>query len=64
MPVVPTTALMLRNETDQVFVEVAPWVFEARPLEIAFQQDGEAIVARGLKAGERVVVKDGVLLDD
>ena len=64
MPVVPTTALMLRNETDQVFVEVAPWVFEARPVEIAFQQGNEAIVASGLKAGERVVVKGGVLLND
>jgi cobalt-zinc-cadmium efflux system membrane fusion protein len=64
MPVVPTTALMLRNETDQVFVEVAPWVFEARPVEVAFQQGNEAIVARGLKAGERVVVKGGVLLND
>ncbi len=64
MPVVPTTALMLRNETDQVFVEVAPWVFEARPVEIAFQQGSEAIVARGVKAGERVVVKGGVLLND
>jgi membrane fusion protein, heavy metal efflux system len=64
MPVVPATALMLRNETDQVFVEVAPWVFEARPVEIAFQQGNDAIVARGLKAGERVVVKGGVLLND
>jgi cobalt-zinc-cadmium efflux system membrane fusion protein len=64
MPVVPTTALMLRNESDQVFVEAAPWVFEARPVEIAFQQGNEAIVARGLKAGERVVVRGGVLLND
>jgi membrane fusion protein, heavy metal efflux system len=64
MPVVPTTALMLRNETDQVFVEVAPWVFEAHPVEIAFQQGNDAIVASGLKAGERVVVKGGVLLND
>ena len=64
MPVVPTTALMLRNETDQVFVEVAPWVFEARPVEIAFQQGNDAIVAHGLKAGERIVVKGGVLLND
>jgi cobalt-zinc-cadmium efflux system membrane fusion protein len=64
MPVVPTTALVLRNESDQVFVEVAPWVFEARPIEIAFQQGNEVIVARGLKAGERVVVKGGVLLND
>jgi cobalt-zinc-cadmium efflux system membrane fusion protein len=64
IPVVPTTALMLRNEADQVFVEVAPWVFEARPVDIAFQQGNEAMVGRGLKAGDRVVVKGGVLLND
>jgi membrane fusion protein, heavy metal efflux system len=43
---------------------VAPWVFEAHPVEVAFQQGNDAIVARGLKAGERVVVKGGVLLND
>jgi len=64
LPVIPTTALMLRNETDQVFVEVEPWVFEARPVEVGFQQGDQAIVTSGLKAGERVVVKDGVLLND
>jgi membrane fusion protein, heavy metal efflux system len=64
MPVVPTKALILRNESDQVFVEIEPWVFEARPIDVAFQQGDEAIVARGLKAGERVVVKGGVLLND
>jgi membrane fusion protein, heavy metal efflux system len=64
MQVVPTTALVLRNESDQVFVEVAPWVFEARAIEIAYQQGSEAIVASGLNTGERVVVKGGVLLND
>jgi cobalt-zinc-cadmium efflux system membrane fusion protein len=62
--VVPTQALVLKNETDQVFVEVAPWTFEARPLEVGFQQGDQAIVAQGLKAGERIVVKGGVLLND
>ena len=64
MPTVPTKALILRNESDQVFVEIEPWVFEARPVEVAFQQGDEAILARGVKAGERVVVKGGVLLND
>ena len=64
MPVVPTKALILRNESDQVFVEVEPWVFEAHPVDVAFQQGDDAIVARGLKAGDRVVVKGGVLLND
>src|SRR5436190_3696023 len=64
MPIVPTTALILKNEGDRVFVEVAPWTFEARPVAIDFQEGEQAIVASGLKAGERVVVKGGVLLND
>jgi cobalt-zinc-cadmium efflux system membrane fusion protein len=64
MQVVPTQALVLKNETDRVFVEVAPWTFEPRPVEVGFQQGDQAVVERGLKAGERIVVKGGVLLND
>ena len=62
--VVPTTALLLRNESDQVFVEVEQWVFEPRTVDVAFQQGDQAIAAHGLKAGDRVIVKGGVLLND
>ena len=64
MPVVPTTALILKNDADRVFVEVAPWTFEPRSIEIDFQQGNQVIVKSGLKAGDRVVVKGGVLLND
>jgi len=64
MQVVPTQALVLKEETDRVFVEVAPWTFEARPVEVGFQQGDQAVVEHGLKAGERIVVKGGVLLND
>jgi cobalt-zinc-cadmium efflux system membrane fusion protein len=64
VPVVPTQALVLKNETDQVFVEVAPWTYEARPVEVGFQQGDRAVIERGLKPGERVVMKGGVLLND
>jgi cobalt-zinc-cadmium efflux system membrane fusion protein len=64
LPAVPTTALVLRDEADQVFVEVAPWVFQARRVDLAYQQGDQALVTRGLTVGERVVVKDGVLLND
>jgi cobalt-zinc-cadmium efflux system membrane fusion protein len=64
VPMVPTTAVVLKNEADQVFVEIAPWTFEARPIEIDFQQGDQAVVAHGLRAGERVVVKGAVLLND
>jgi cobalt-zinc-cadmium efflux system membrane fusion protein len=62
--VVPTTALILKNDTDQVFVEVAPWTFEARRVETNSQQGDQAVVLNGLRPGDRVVVKGGVLLND
>jgi membrane fusion protein, heavy metal efflux system len=64
VPIIPTTALVLREENDHVFVETAPWVFEPRRVEIGFQEGDHATVSSGLKAGERVVVKGGVLLND
>ena len=62
--VVPATAVVLRNEVDQVFVEVVPWTFEARSVDIDFQQRDQIVVAHGLEAGQRVVVKGAVLLND
>ena len=64
VPIVPMTAVVLRNEADQVFVEIAPWTFEARPIEIDFQQGNQAVIAHGLEAGQRVVVRGAVLLND
>jgi cobalt-zinc-cadmium efflux system membrane fusion protein len=64
VPIVPTTAVVLRDEKSQVFVEVAPWTFEARPVDIGFQQGGEVAIRHGVAAGDRVVVRGGVLLND
>jgi cobalt-zinc-cadmium efflux system membrane fusion protein len=64
MLVVPTTALVLKDESDRVFVEVAPWTYEPRTVVVGFQQGDQAVITSGLKAGERIVVKGGVLLND
>ncbi|HWW46976.1 MAG TPA: efflux RND transporter periplasmic adaptor subunit [Xanthobacteraceae bacterium] len=64
VPVVPATALVLKDDASQVYVEVAPWVFEARPVEVGFQQGDAAVIQSGVKAGERVIVRGGVLLND
>ena len=61
---VPTSALVVKDNTSQVLVEVAPWTFEAHTVDIAFQQGDQAVLSSGLTAGERVVVKGGVLLSD
>jgi len=62
--VVPTSALILKDDANQVLLEVAPWTFEARTVDIDFQQGDQAVLRSGLKGGDRVVVKGGVLLSD
>jgi cobalt-zinc-cadmium efflux system membrane fusion protein len=64
MSVAPTSALVLKDDVSQVFVETAPWTFQARTVDIAFQQGDQVFLAGGVKAGERIVVKGGVLLGD
>ncbi|HZR36893.1 MAG TPA: efflux RND transporter periplasmic adaptor subunit [Nevskia sp.] len=61
---VPLTALIQSGDSTVVFVEVQPWKFEARPV-VTGQRSGEEIeVLRGLAGGERIVVRQGVLLND
>jgi cobalt-zinc-cadmium efflux system membrane fusion protein len=62
--VVPSSALVIKDELNQVYVETAPWTFEARTVDIGFQQGDEVVLKGGVAAGERVVVKGGVLLGD
>jgi cobalt-zinc-cadmium efflux system membrane fusion protein len=64
IPMIPTTALFLKDDASQVFVEVAPWTFEERRVDIGFQQGDEAAIRNGLNAGDRVVTRGGVLLND
>jgi cobalt-zinc-cadmium efflux system membrane fusion protein len=62
--VVPTSALVLKDDTTQVFVETAPWTFEARTVDIGFQQGDQVVLTGGVNAGDRIVVKGGALLGD
>lgn len=61
---VPETALVQSGFDTRVFVETAPWTFEARTVHTATPSNGRMEITQGLHAGERVVVKDGVLLND
>ena len=62
--IVPTAALVLKKDSNRVFVETAPWTFEPRPVKTGFQQGDQIVIQEGLKAGDRIVVKGGVLLND
>ncbi len=61
---VPTSALLMTNDTTSVFVEVTDWAFERRNIEIAYQEGAAVAIKTGLKPGERVVVKGAVRLND
>ena len=56
---VPESALLMNNDSTTVFVEVAPWMFERRAVELSYDESAGARVLKG-----RVVVAGGVLLND
>jgi hypothetical protein len=45
-----------------VFVEIAPWVFEARSVRLHSLEHGQAVVASGVKIGDRVAMPGRALL--
>ncbi len=61
---VPTTALLQSGLFTRVFVEQSPFRFESRVVSVGASVGDRVEVLSGLKAGERIVVKDGVLLND
>jgi membrane fusion protein, heavy metal efflux system len=62
--VVPTSALLMSNDRTSVFAEVQPWTFERRDVETDYEEGNTAVIRSGLKPGERVIVKGGVVFND
>jgi cobalt-zinc-cadmium efflux system membrane fusion protein len=62
--VVPSSALLMNNDRTSVFVATAPWTFERRTVEPQLQEGATVAIASGLNAGEQVVVRGGILLND
>lgn len=61
---VPKAALLQNAFDTRVFVEVSPWKFEPRVVKTGVQVGEEAQILSGLKAGDRIVTKEGVTLND
>ncbi len=60
--VVETPAIVLLGDASFVFVEESPWVLQRRRITPGAALDGLTSVTDGLRAGERVVVANAVLL--
>ena len=61
---VPQSALLMNNDSVTVLVEVSPWVFVRRIVELGQDVGNEARITKGLQPGERIVVASGVLIND
>jgi len=62
--VLPTSALLMNNDRTSVFVATAPWTFERRIVDAQLQEGSSVPIRSGVAAGEQVVVKGGILLND
>lgn len=62
--VVPSSALLINNDTVSVFVEVGPWRFERRSITTDAEMNDGVVVTSGIKGGDRIVTLGGVLLND
>lgn len=61
---VPTSALLMNNDRTTVFVATGDWTFERRVVELSLEEGHEVVLSSGVKPGEQVVVKGGILLND
>jgi membrane fusion protein, heavy metal efflux system len=62
--VVPTSALLMSNDRTSVFAEVEPWTFERRDVATEYEEGSTAVIKSGLDAGQRIIVKGGVVFND
>ena len=61
---VPTSALLMNNDSITVFVETAPWTFIRRTVIVGNEEPDSVAIISGLSQGDKVVVSGGVLLND
>ncbi|MGC9194958.1 MAG: efflux RND transporter periplasmic adaptor subunit [Syntrophobacteraceae bacterium] len=60
----PDSALLMNNDSTTVLVETKPWVFVRRTVTPGYDEGNQTRIDHGLRPGDRIVVKGGVLLND
>ena len=63
-PAVPTEAVIREGDIATVWVETEPMLFKRRVVEIGIQQDGLTQILGGLDAGELVVARGAIFVDN
>ncbi len=60
--VIPASAVVLRGTQHTVYVQSGPGIFEPREVRLSYQDSKQAVVSRGLEAGDKVVSENVLLL--
>ena len=60
----PSSALLMNNDRTSIFIAVAPWTFERRTVEPELEEGTSVAIRSGVNAGDQVVVKGAILLND
>jgi len=63
-PVVPAEAIILEGNDATVWIEREPLLFQRRKVKLGLEQDGRVQVLSGIVAGERVVGKGAIFVDN
>ncbi len=61
---IPTSALFMNNDTTSVYVEIAPWTFERKSVQLGKEDNNIIRVLSGLKADDHIVVNGGIFIND
>jgi cobalt-zinc-cadmium efflux system membrane fusion protein len=62
--VLPSSALLMNNDRTSVFVATAPWTFERRNVDAQLEEGSSVAIRSGVSAGDQVLVKGAILLND
>jgi membrane fusion protein, heavy metal efflux system len=62
--VLPSSALLMNNDRTSVFVATAPFTFERRNVDAQLEEGSSVAIRSGVSAGEQVLVKGAILLND
>lgn len=63
-PAVPTDAVIREADAATVWIEAEPLLFKRRPVELGIQQDGLTQIRSGLEAGEKVLARGAIFVDN
>ena len=62
--IIPISSILMNDDKTSVYVEVSPWVFECREIQLGNEDNDQVRVVSGLAVGERIATTGGIFIND